>query len=35
MIRIVKRDSVAIVRVGADILITYWANQYDEIFWDD
>jgi delta-aminolevulinic acid dehydratase/porphobilinogen synthase len=32
---IVKRDRVAMVRAGADILITYWANQYDEIFRDD
>ena len=32
---IVKIDGAAIVRVGADILITYWANQYDEIFRDD
>jgi porphobilinogen synthase len=30
-----RESTVAMVRAGADILITYWANQYDEIFRDD
>ena len=28
----VRESIVALVRAGADILISYWANRYDEIF---
>jgi porphobilinogen synthase len=28
----VQESSAALVRAGADILISYWANQYDEFF---
>jgi porphobilinogen synthase len=30
----VQESSAALVRAGADILISYWANQYDELFRD-
>ena len=30
----VRESTIATVRAGADILITYWANQYEEIFRD-
>ncbi len=30
----VQESTTALVRAGADILISYWANQYDELFRD-
>jgi porphobilinogen synthase len=30
----VQESTAALVRAGADILISYWANQYDELFRD-
>jgi porphobilinogen synthase len=30
----VQESSAALVRAGADILISYWANQYEELFRD-
>ena len=27
-----QESMIAIKRAGADIIITYWANQYDELF---
>jgi len=31
----VRESTTALVRAGADMLISYWANQYDEIFRKD
>ncbi len=28
----VQESTVALVRAGADILISYWANQYNALF---
>jgi len=28
----VRESTAALVRGGADLLISYWANRYDEIF---
>ena len=30
----VQESTTALVRAGADILISYWANQYDQFFRD-
>lgn len=32
LVPLVRESTTALVRAGADILISYWANQYDEIF---
>ncbi len=32
---VVRESTLAIARAGADIIISYWANQYREVFADD